>query len=69
MELRGLLKRESFVDEVWVLESAGGSYQLIGDVPRGLEGKKVRVLGELAEAGFGFSMVGPIVEVRSIQAL
>lgn len=68
MTVTGVLKREQMVDAVWVLKTDDGDYQLTGTVPAALEGKRVRVTGSESSAGFGFSMVGTVLKVRSIQA-
>ncbi|MCP4803964.1 MAG: hypothetical protein GY913_08975 [Proteobacteria bacterium] len=69
MTLVGTLKREFFGGPVWVLTADdGASYQLKGKVPDDLEGRRVRVSASKAEQGFGFSMVGEVLEVRSVTA-
>ncbi len=67
MKLTGTLRRQFFGGEVWVLEADGGaSWQLKGPVPRKLEGQRVTVSGRKAEAGFGFAMVGEVIEVDGV---
>lgn len=66
--LVGTLRREQFVDETWILDADDGqSYQLVGEIPSGLIGRKVRVQGERADAGFGFAMAGEVIAVRAIR--
>lgn len=70
MTVTGTLKREFFGGPVWVLQSdEGASYQLKGKVPDKLEGLRVRVDAEPAEQGFGFSMVGEVLELKAISAV
>ncbi len=67
MKLTGVLTRQFFGGPVWVLEADGGAqYQLKGKVPEDLEGQRVQVEGQPAEQGFGFSMVGEVLEVQRI---
>ncbi len=66
----GTLKREFFGGEIWVLRTgAGQAYQLQGKIPPALENKQVKVKGSASDAAFGIAMVGPILDVESIQAL
>jgi hypothetical protein len=54
---------------VWVLRTADADYQLTGKIPAALEGKRVQVTGSESGHGFGFSMVGAVLKVRSIEAV
>ena len=70
MTVTGTLKREFFGGPVWVLTADdGASYQLKGKVPEALEGRRVQVSASKAEQGFGFSMVGEVLDVRSVKAV
>ena len=67
MKLSGKLSRTFLGGPVWVLKSDDGKqYQLQGKIPGGLDGKSVIVQGQLSDSQFGISMVGDIVEVKSI---
>ena len=68
MKLRGRLTRQFFGGEVWVLQADDGAqYQLQGRVPERLDGKQVEVDAAPARQNMGFSMVGDIVDVKSIK--
>jgi hypothetical protein len=69
MRVTGVLHREQMVDTVWVLRTADADYQLTGKIPAALEGKRVQVTGSESGHGFGFSMVGAVLKVRSIEAV
>lgn len=69
MDLSGTLRREDFVGETWILDTdTGERFQLVGEIPGALAGKRVKVSGHRSSAGFGFAMVGEVIEVRSIRA-
>lgn len=69
MKLSGRLSREFFGGDVWVLRASDGAqFQLLGEIPSGLDGKDVEVEGRLGEGEMGIAMVGDIVHVRSIRA-
>jgi hypothetical protein len=66
--LNGKLEKQFFGGEVWVLHAEGGAqYQLKGAIPDGLEGQQVRVEARPAAQGFGFSMVGEVLNVKKIE--
>ena len=68
MKLTGTLTREFFGGEIWVLRTDdGGQFQLVGKVPQGMEGARVRVKARPSDNNFGVSMVGPIVDLVSIK--
>lgn len=69
MKLTGTLTREFFGGEVWVLRTdEGAQYQLTGDVPAALEGHRVNVQAEPSDNAFGIGMIGPILDVQSVEA-
>ena len=69
MNLTGTLTREFFGGEVWVLRTAeGAQYQLTGDIPEALEGHRVSVQAKPSDNAFGIGMIGPILDVQSIDA-
>ena len=65
--MKGKLVQDDLGTGVWVLEADDGRrFQLQGDVPDKLAGKRVEVDGQ--ESGlFGFGMVGPTLKVKSIR--
>lgn len=66
----GRLERDDFGGPTLILRADDGQrFQLKGDVPRRWVGQRVRVHGSPAEAQFGFAMVGPIIDVRRVEAL
>ncbi len=70
LDLEGTVARDDFGGPVLMLRTAGGqTWQLEGDVPPSLIGRRVRVRGAEAEAQFGFAMVGPVIAVQRIEAL
>ena len=68
--MKGKLVRSDLGGGGWVLEADDGKrYQLAGDVPKGLDGRRVEVRGKSVES-FGFLMTGdPTLEVERITAL
>ena len=68
--MKGKLVRADMGGGGWVLEADDGKrYQLAGDVPKELAGRRVEVRGKTAES-FGFLMTGdPTLEVERITAL
>lgn len=67
-KLRGRLVRADIGTGAWVLDGDDGTrWQLQGDIPRRLSGKRVVVDGKRADT-FGFAMTGPVLEVRRIEA-
>jgi len=68
--VKGKLVRSDLGGGGWVLEADDGKrYQLAGDVPKGLDGRRVEVRGKSVES-FGFLMTGdPTLEVERITAL
>ena len=68
MKLRGRLTKQFFGGDVWVLQADDGAqYQLNGQVPAKLEGQQVEVDAKPAKQGFGFSMVGDVLDVQKIK--
>jgi hypothetical protein len=49
-----------------LLDDQGERWQLDGDVPAELVGRRVRVTGRVG-TGFGFVMAGPVLEVRRVR--
>ena len=69
MNLTGMLTREFFGGEVWVLRTDDGAqYQLTGEVPAHLEDQRVKVKASPSENAFGIGMIGQILDVTSIEA-
>jgi hypothetical protein len=68
--VKGKLVKADLGGGGWVLEADDGKrYQLAGDVPKELAGRRVEVRGKAAES-FGFLMTGdPTLEVERITAL
>ena len=68
--MKGKLVRSDLGGGGWVLEADDGKrYQLAGDVPKELAGRRVEVRGKSVES-FGFLMTGdPTLEVERITAL
>ena len=68
--MKGKLVRADLGGGAWVLEADDGKrYQLAGDVPKELAGRRVEVKGKPTES-FGFVMTGdPTLEVERITAL
>lgn len=66
----GRLEKQEMVGVVWVLHAEDGQqYELRGVEPDLiLNGNRVAVTGQLAEAGFGMQMVGTPIDVRSLEA-
>ena len=66
----GILQRLDFGSGGWKLICPNGDqYELVGNIPSDLEGKKVKVIGSQEES-FGFLMSGlPQINVRSISAI
>lgn len=68
MNLVGTLERQFFGGPVWVLKAEDGAqYQLQGSIPDRLDGEKVQVRGQPSAQGFGFSMVGDVIDVERIK--
>jgi hypothetical protein len=63
-----LVVRELGGSKTWILEGPEGPHELKGAVDASLLGRRVTVHGELAEAQFGFSMSGPVIDVRRMEA-
>lgn len=51
-----------------LLDDQGDRWQLDGDVPADLVGRRVRVSGHVG-SGFGFVMAGPVLEVSKVRAV
>ncbi len=68
--MKGKLVRVDLGGGGWVLEADDGKrYQLAGNVPKELDGRRVEVRGKSVES-FGFLMTGdPTLEVERITAL
>ena len=68
--MKGKLVRADLGGGGWILEADDGKrYQLAGDVPKGLDGRRVEVRGKAVES-HGFLMTGdPTLEVEKITAL
>jgi hypothetical protein len=67
--LTGRLLRLDLGPGVIVLEAADGSrWSLDGQVDPALIGRMVEVEGDEDSGAFGFSMVGPTLQLRSIRA-
>ena len=68
--MKGKLVKADLGGGGWVLEADDGKrYQLAGDVPKELAGRRVEVRGKQTES-FGFLMTGdPTLEVERITAL
>jgi hypothetical protein len=68
--MKGRLVKAELGAGAWILEADDGKrYQLSGDVPKNLAGRRVDVRGKEVEA-FGFAMTGdPTLEVETITAL
>jgi hypothetical protein len=66
---RGILAQRNFAGIVWVLETPQETFELRGPLDALAEGCQVEVEAVLAQHGFGFNMVGPVLEVRAIQVL
>ena len=68
--MKGKLVKADLGGGGWVLEADDGKrYQLAGDVPKELAGRRVEVRGKATES-FGFLMTGdPTLEVERITAL
>lgn len=67
VNLEGHLEQDAFGGPVLILRTADGSYQLQGDVPAKLLGRRVRVKGTEAAEQFGFAMVGPVIDVTAVE--
>jgi hypothetical protein len=68
MTLKGTLRKVDLGAGGWVLEAGGKRVQLVGDVPAGLDGKRVEVEGRKVEA-LGFLMTGDgTFEVSAVKA-
>lgn len=66
MKKKGKLVRADLGAGGWMLETDDGeTYQLDGDIPASLAGKRVEVKGKKS-GGFGFVMGGPTLQVESI---
>ncbi len=66
--MTGTLKRVDLGPGAWVLDTPDGQrYQLAGDIPAELAGKRVKVEGKV-ENGFSFAMTGPTLRVKAIRA-
>lgn len=68
--MKGKLVRADLGAGGWILEADDGKrYQLAGDVPNELAGRRVEVRGKPAES-FGFVMTGdPTLDVEKITPL
>jgi hypothetical protein len=68
--VKGKLVRVDLGGGGWILEGDDGKrYQLAGDVPKELAGRRVDVRGKAVES-YGFVMTGdPTLEVEKITAL
>jgi hypothetical protein len=68
--VKGTLVKADLGAGAWILEADDGKrYQLAGNVPKDLAGRRVDVRGKEVEA-FGFAMTGdPTLEVEKITAL
>lgn len=69
MSWTGRLTREDIGPGVWVLETDKGErMQLAGDIPEGLDGKRVQVEGRSESEAMGIGMIGGgIIEVQQIK--
>ncbi len=64
----GTLERVDLGAGGWALVTDDGRYTLAGDVPDGLEGRRVQVRGRRSGAQ-GFLMTGdPVLQVQAIEA-
>ena len=55
---------------IWELQSGNEKYQIRGgDSGLRIEGQKVRVTGSIDKGGFGIGMTGPILDVKSWEAI
>lgn len=57
MTWSGILERSDLGSGGWILRTRSGCFELVGEVPRGLEGREVSVRGRLVEAS-SFLMSG-----------
>lgn len=65
---RGVLVREDLGAGAWILKADDGTrWQILGDVPAALSGRRVAVEGE-PEAAFGFAISAPALRARTIRA-
>lgn len=64
----GILEHVDLGSGAWVLvDDDGTRWQLDGDIPDKLVGRRVRLTGK-ESAGFGFAMSGPTLKVREVKA-
>ena len=64
----GTLEHVDLGAGAWVLvDDEGTRWQLDGDIPDKLAGRRVCVTGKQSGA-FGFSMAGPTLKVRKVEA-
>lgn len=69
MILVGALEKRFLAGAVWVLVTDDDvQYELRGAIPAELDGARVTVEGEPAEAAFSMHMVGEVIEVSAIRA-
>ena len=73
MTIEGILKREDLGPGVWTITADDGrKFGVTGKVPEGLDGKRVKLDGKVAQGfGFGIGMTtgpeGPgVIEIASI---
>jgi hypothetical protein len=63
----GTLRRGSFGGRgSWTLDCGARTWELRGDVPAALEGRRVRVLAAASNA-FSIAMTGPVLDVQRIE--
>ena len=65
----GVLTARYMAGTFWTLVTEQATYELRGPVPDLASGVRVRVTATPAAAGFGFNMVGPILEVVALEVL
>jgi hypothetical protein len=69
MILQGTVRRVDLGTGGWVLETGGRRLLLVGDVPAGLDGKKVEVQGREVRDAMSLHMTGDgMLEVAKIRA-
>lgn len=70
--IEGTIKKSMMGMGAWALETSGGkSYEIHKGAPDGLlvNGQKVRVKGEIREDVMTIAMIGPVLEVKSFEAM
>lgn len=69
--VKGVIERKGMGPGTWALVGEDGETYELKDAPSGLKKAdlKVRVTGEVRKDVMTFAMIGPVLEVKSFEAL